>query len=569
MKSSLTARRMHPWKQNRGMKPGVGEEVVGLLDVAVDEHVLPRHQHPVEDEDRVVLVQPAGERIVERAAHHLGNHLVGGPADQLHPRRAHRDRAHDRELLALHRHRPVVGDEVVVGERRSGRDDLGAADDDPVVALLLDVHEHVADVLQRPVAVDGRVDDRVVPVQDPLLGLAVPAPGVVLVGLIEVGVGAQRGQERRLVVGAAPQPPIAQTGPLGDRLQVADAVLGAARVAEELVGAPAAAGVGLGGDHVAGRGIVQRVVQPRDRPGGVTERRVRRDVLDPLAVDVHLPAVAQALQILLARQRPGLGLRRVRHLGNRSSIAVVRSGVTANPDSGHRIPQDEYPQPRRRGAHSSGPAQLRRQSVRALAGGRAQPRGAPARVRLRGRADRGGVVRRDRLPHPDRSHHRRQATGVHPAVRRARAVDAGSRPQPRNPRRRDPLHGVRAVLRRRLAAVRQRRRHRQRGPGRPLPGPGTDPVGDRRARRGRADRGLAGRRRRLLRRPARRPRRAPRARPSGLRARRPLLVLVGQAAVLPDPLRRPGGRVCSTRPTVRRCGPRTSTSWSAPTATRR
>ena len=303
-------------------EPGMREEVVGLLDVAVDEHVLPRHQHLVEDEDRVVLVQPAGERVVERAAHHLGNHLVGRPADQLHPGRAHRDRAHDRELPTLHRHRPVVGDEVVVSERRSGGDDLGAADDDPVVALLLDVHEHVADVLQRPVAVDRRVDDRVVPVQDALLGLAVPAPSVLLVGLVEVGVGAERGQERRLVVGAAPEPPVAQAGPLGDRLQVADAVLGAARVAEELVGAPAAPGVGLGGDHIAGCRVVQRVVQPRDRAGRVTERGMRGDVLDPLAVHVHLPAVTQALQVLLARQWPGLGLRRVGHLGNRSSVAV-------------------------------------------------------------------------------------------------------------------------------------------------------------------------------------------------------------------------------------------------------
>ena len=58
MKSSLTARRMQPWKQKRGMKPSVGKEVVGLLHVAVDEHVLPRHQHAVEDEDRVVLVEP-------------------------------------------------------------------------------------------------------------------------------------------------------------------------------------------------------------------------------------------------------------------------------------------------------------------------------------------------------------------------------------------------------------------------------------------------------------------------------------------------------------------------------
>ena len=46
-------------------------------------------------------------------------------------------------------------------------------------------------------------------------------------------------------------------------------------------------------------------------------------------------------------------------------------------------------------------------------------------------AHRGGVGLRDRLPDPHGPHHRRQAPGVHPAVRRARPVDAGHRHQPR------------------------------------------------------------------------------------------------------------------------------------------
>ena len=42
-----------------------------------------------------------------------------------------------------------------------------------------------------------------------------------------------------------------------------------------------------------------------------------------------------------------------------------------------------------------------------------------------------GVGRRDRLPHRRRAHHRRQAAGVHPALRRARAVHADDHDQPR------------------------------------------------------------------------------------------------------------------------------------------
>ena len=50
---------------------------------------------------------------------------------------------------------------------------------------------------------------------------------VVLVGLVVVGVGAERREERRLVVGAAAEPAVGQPRPLRDRLEIADAVLGA------------------------------------------------------------------------------------------------------------------------------------------------------------------------------------------------------------------------------------------------------------------------------------------------------------------------------------------------------
>ena len=63
---------------------------------------------------------------------------------------------------------------------------------------------------------------------------------------------------------------------------------------------------------------------------------------------------------------------------------------------------------------------------------------------------------------------------------------------------------------------------------------------------GREDRGLGGRRRRLLRRPAGRD--AVRPRPPVRRRRGPLRLLVGQAGALPDPRRRPGRRPPQGRP---------------------
>ena len=63
--------------------------------------------------------------------------------------------------------------------------------------------------------------------------------------------------------------------------------------------------------------------------------------------------------------------------------------------------------------------------------------------------------RGDRVPHRGRPHHRRQAAGVHPAVRRARRLHADDHDQQRGLRRRDRGDRVRAVLRRGLARDRR------------------------------------------------------------------------------------------------------------------
>jgi hypothetical protein len=59
----------------------------------------------------------------------------------------------------------------------------------------------------------------------------------------------------------------------------------------------------IGDKNYYGREFVQRVVQPRGHPDRVSERRMGRDVGDPVAVDIDLPAVAQCLDIFVAGQR--------------------------------------------------------------------------------------------------------------------------------------------------------------------------------------------------------------------------------------------------------------------------
>ena len=171
--------------------PDEPREVVGAgdLEVAVDQEVLPRDQRVVEHQHRVVLVEAARERIVERAADRGGHELVGRPAQQLDVRVVHRREEGERVLLLLDRQVPVVGDEVVVRQRRAGGDHLGAADDDALVGLLDRVDEDVGDLVDLLVAVDRRVHERVVHEVHALLRLLVPAPRVVLERRVVVGVG--------------------------------------------------------------------------------------------------------------------------------------------------------------------------------------------------------------------------------------------------------------------------------------------------------------------------------------------------------------------------------------------
>jgi hypothetical protein len=68
------------------------------------------------------------------------------------------------------------------------------------------------------------------------------------------------------------------------------------------VGEGSAARIGRGRHHVAMRGIVQLVVHAGDHARGVAKRRMRRHVVDALAIGPDLATVADRLQVLVTRE---------------------------------------------------------------------------------------------------------------------------------------------------------------------------------------------------------------------------------------------------------------------------
>ena len=188
-------------------------------------------------------------------------------------------------------------------QRRIGGHHLGARDVDAGVGLLLDGDVDVLHLLDRLVAIDRRIDQGMIEEQHRLLAALVPSAGIVGELAVEVGIGAERVDEGRLVVGAAAEPAIGDARPSGDGVALRDHILAAVRDLEEFVGIAARTGIGRRGQHVLGFLGVQRIVEQRHRSRRIAKGRMGGDVLHPLAVDVNFAAVAQRLQEFRSGER--------------------------------------------------------------------------------------------------------------------------------------------------------------------------------------------------------------------------------------------------------------------------
>ena len=284
---------------------GLGVEAVADLGVAEREAALVRHVHVVEDHHRVRLVEPGAERVVEvRAA------VVEGLAgDEPQPGRVDRDREGERVRLVLRRAAQHRGGEhqQFVGERADRGEHPGAADHDAVVVLADDVrHQRAAALLaagHRPVGL--RRDQRVGAQQVLVAHLFVVRGDVAGEGGVRlaepVGGGREGHQGAVQVVAGAPEHAVRRLGPDAERLPPLDEVLLVARYQEGRAHRVAGARRRVG-QHVAVRGVVLHVEQPRVGAHDVAEGWVRSHApVQRLALYLHLcPGPGEPLKELRA-----------------------------------------------------------------------------------------------------------------------------------------------------------------------------------------------------------------------------------------------------------------------------
>ena len=256
-------------------------EMAAVLPLARVEHVLPRHEHAVEQAHAGALAVLAREQRL--AVLHL---LAGAPRRARgdgEPRRVGRHRAADGEVGILLAHVAARHDQQFVHVRRAGHDRLGARDHDALRVALHHVHVGVG------------------------VGLLVRAPAAVA-----LGVGHRHAQRQVLVLHAV-QVGEEALGVLARALRVVDARRHLADGVERVVRQVALRAARLLAHEPHGLELVQQVARAR--------------------VDVHHAVHALAAGVLHRRhERRGLRLERV--------VVGERDGVDARLQLrivGHRL----------------------------------------------------------------------------------------------------------------------------------------------------------------------------------------------------------------------------------------
>lgn len=200
-----------------------------------------------------------------------------------------------------------MGDEGVVRQHRAGRHDLGARHHDAGIGFPLHMAANIANLIGRPIAIDRRMNDGVVDVRHTLLAELVPTARILLIGLIELGVGTQGGEEGGLVVGCAAHPAVRDPRPLRDGIAPGEQIGRRPGSAEISVGHATVAGIRRQQNPLAARGIVERIVKACHHAGGVAERRMNGHIGNALAIQENLAAIPERCEIFLPRLRPLAG----------------------------------------------------------------------------------------------------------------------------------------------------------------------------------------------------------------------------------------------------------------------
>src|SRR5262249_6090966 len=83
-------------------KSSLRKEVVGGVNIAIDEDIFPGDKGVLQHKNGVILIEPAGERIVKWGTHHRSGVLIRGARDELDARGIHRHKEDASVPLVLH-----------------------------------------------------------------------------------------------------------------------------------------------------------------------------------------------------------------------------------------------------------------------------------------------------------------------------------------------------------------------------------------------------------------------------------------------------------------------------------
>ena len=127
---------------------GVAESVVELspahIGVEIDENPLPRHFDVVEIDERIVLVETPGNRVVKERD---GGSLVRFARQQFEPFCSDRNCEREREVFLARLQGLEIGDQDLIRHDRAGAEHLGAAHRDPARILVDELRDQLVILL--------------------------------------------------------------------------------------------------------------------------------------------------------------------------------------------------------------------------------------------------------------------------------------------------------------------------------------------------------------------------------------------------------------------------------------